>query len=185
MHAASQAGAVSEQPAMPAAAVRLQEGMQEVLPEYHLLCQHAWCCYGVARSATMLQYAHTDGCPASNWCIQLAAAVCCCPACPMCVLVGERSSKDSASTFSCSQGPCCYSDSSSSLSPLAILQVPFQSFAMQPLAGAHVCITNFSSTERAAIQQQAEAAGAAFSAELHKDRCTHLICKTAVGAKYK
>jgi NAD-dependent DNA ligase len=66
-----------------------------------------------------------------------------------------------------------------------LLQVPFQSFAMKPLAGTHVCITNFAQAERTDIQQQAEAAGANFSAELHKDRCTHLICKTAVGAKYK
>jgi hypothetical protein len=68
---------------------------------------------------------------------------------------------------------------------LTILQVPFQNYAMKPLAGVHVCITNFQSAERASIQQQAEEAGASFSAELHKDRCTHLICKTATGAKYK
>jgi NAD-dependent DNA ligase len=67
----------------------------------------------------------------------------------------------------------------------AVVQVPFQSFAIKPLTGTHVCITNFAAAERAEIQQQAEAAGANFSAELHKDRCTHLICKTAAGAKYK
>jgi hypothetical protein len=97
----------------------------------------------------------------------------------------------SAGSFLQDAGPCEYAITLNGylLSCLthhtAILQVPFQSFAMKPLAGAHVCITNFSSAERAAIQEQAEAAGANFSAELHKDRCTHLICKSATGAKYK
>lgn len=66
------------------------------------------------------------------------------------------------------------------------MQVPTEPYRLQPLSGLVISATNFSGRgERELLQQQIEAAGATYSAEMHKGVCSHLICKFAKGEKYR
>eukprot|EP00775_Hariotina_reticulata_P010964 gene10964-11119_t len=69
---------------------------------------------------------------------------------------------------------------------LIFKQVPTEPYRLQPLSGLVISATNFSGRgERELLQQQIEAAGATYSAEMHKGVCSHLICKFAKGEKYR
>jgi hypothetical protein len=58
-------------------------------------------------------------------------------------------------------------------------------FKLGALVGLEICATNYVvRAERALLQQLVEQGGGVWSAELHKGRTTHLMCKTGTGKKY-
>jgi hypothetical protein len=67
-----------------------------------------------------------------------------------------------------------------------LVQVPTEPYRLQPLSGLVISATNFGSKgDRELLQQQIEAAGGTYSAEMHKGVCSHLVCKFAKGEKYR
>lgn len=64
-------------------------------------------------------------------------------------------------------------------------QVDVGQHKLGPLAGLEISATNFPAKERMFLQQLVEQAGGIYSAELHKGRTTHLMCKNGAGKKYR
>jgi hypothetical protein len=58
-------------------------------------------------------------------------------------------------------------------------------YKLGALVGLEISATNFGARERAVLQQLVEQSGGTYSAELHKGRTTHLICKNGTGKKHK
>jgi hypothetical protein len=64
-------------------------------------------------------------------------------------------------------------------------QVDVGQHKLGALAGLEISATNFPAKERMFLQQLVEQAGGTYSAELHKGRTTHLMCKNGAGKKYR
>lgn len=65
-------------------------------------------------------------------------------------------------------------------------QVDFRPYQLQPLSGLLISATNFvGRVERQHLQDRITAAGAAYSAELRKETCSHLVARSLAGPKCK